>query len=154
MRHCHRQCGLLVPSRLSHAEKLGFTLIELLLVIVIIGVMSAMIITMVSNAARDTWRVVATQQQVTVQDALNAWVAANCCGTNTLQTARSNYNAISKLTLLSNYLHADTYARLVSANSTASQIRTEEMNKAGFHLEFSTWTTNNNDYPKVEKHTN
>ena len=69
----------------------GFTLIELLLVIAIIGVMSTLIITTVSNAAADARRTLAYQQQVTLQDALNAWIAANSSGTNTLSNARAAY---------------------------------------------------------------
>jgi prepilin-type N-terminal cleavage/methylation domain-containing protein len=150
MRHCHRQCGLFFPVQLPPAAKCGFTLVELLLVIVIIGVMSALIITTVSNAAQDTRLVVARQQQVTLQDALNGWVASSSSGTNTLQTARTAYSnastSLAKLGLLVNYLHPETYSHLTNYSSSG-QIKSEAMTKAGVYLQFGDWTTTN--YPVV-----
>lgn len=130
-------------------------MIELLLVIAIIGVMSTLIITTISNAAQDARNVVARQQQVSVQDALNAWVAANSSGTNTIQTARSNYaSAANKLVMLTNYLHPETYNTMVDSGSTGTQIKSDAMNKIGVHLEFSSWTTAAGSYPIVERHGN
>jgi len=130
----------------------GFTLIELLIVIAIIGVMSSLVLTIVSNAALDARRTVAYQQQVTLQDALNAWIAQQSSGTNNLASARTNYAAASTaaqwLDLLSNnYLHESTYQHLKS-NSTGTQIRSEAMIKAGMSLQFTTWSATN--YPTVE----
>lgn len=151
-----KRCGPPFASRLfrgllERAKSHGFTLIELLLVIVIIGVMSTLIITTVSNAAQDARSVIARQQQVTLQDALNAWIAGSSSGTNTLQTVRSNYTAAStalaKLALLTNYIHPETYSHLTNY-STSSQIKSEAMTRAGVYLQFSAWTTSN--YPVVE----
>ena len=130
----------------------GFTLIELLIVIAIIGVMSSLVLTIVSNAAMDARRTVAYQQQVTLQDGLDAWIAQQASGTNSLATARSNYSAASTaaqwLDLLSNnYLHDSTYQHLKS-NSTGTQIRSEAMIKAGMSLRFTAWAATN--YPTVE----
>jgi len=130
-------------------------LVELLLVIAIIGILSTLIITTVSNATRDTRSVVARQQQITLQDALNAWVAANSSGTNTLQNARTAYagagTALTKLALLTNYLHPETYSHFTNY-STTSQIKSEAMTKAGVYLQFSSWGTSN--YPIVGWYTN
>lgn len=151
MKHCESQCSAPVPARFLKTVARGFTLVELLLVIAIIGVMSTLIITTVSNAAQDARTVVARQQQVTLQDALNAWVAANSSGTNTLASARSAYSAagnnLAKLTLLTNYLHPETYSHMTNY-STTSQIKSEAMTKAGIYLQFSAWSTTN--YPIVE----
>lgn len=155
MNHCDRQCGphLLGPGFAGKAP--GFTLIELLLVIAIIGILSTLIITTVTNATQDTRNVVARQQQVTLQDALNAWVAANSSGTNTLQNARTTYaaatTALDKLALLTNYLHSETYSHLTTY-STSSQIKSEAMSKAGIYLQFSSWGAS--DYPIVGWYTN
>ena len=138
---------------MNHENK-AFTLVELLLVIAIIGIMSALIITSVTNAAQDSRSVVARQQQVTLQDALNAWVARSSSGTNTIATARSPYSgagtASAKLALLSPYLHPETYSHFTNY-STSSQVRSEAMVKSGSYLQFSTWGTNaSNSYPSVQ----
>jgi len=151
MKHCDHQCRSSAHERFSLRTKNGFTLIELLLVIAIIGIMSALIVTTVSNAAQDARGVVARQQQVTLQDALNAWIAASSTGTNKLQNARTTYSAagnnLARLNLLTNYLHSETYSHLTNYSST-SQIKSESMTKAGVYLQFSTWSTTN--YPIVE----
>lgn len=152
MKHSDRQCGPPRPGLIALGKGRGFTLIELLLVIAIIGILSTLIITTVSNATVDARTVMARQQQVTVQDALNAWVAANSSGTNTLYTARTTYGTTSKLALLTNYLDPSTYNHLVNSGSTSNQIKSDAMNKIGVHLEFSAWAATN--YPIVGLYTN
>jgi prepilin-type N-terminal cleavage/methylation domain-containing protein len=155
MWHCDPQRGLPVSRKSSRGKAEGFTLIELLLVIAIIGILSTLIITTVSNATRDTRNVVARQQQITVQDALNAWVAASTSGTNSLQSARAAYSgastAMAKLALLNTYLHPETYSHFTNYSSS-TQIKSEAMTKVGVHLEFSSWGTTN--YPIVGWYTN
>ena len=51
-------------------------MVELLIVISVIGIMSALVISAFSNAAQDTRRVIARQQQASVQNAVNAWVTS------------------------------------------------------------------------------
>jgi prepilin-type N-terminal cleavage/methylation domain-containing protein len=151
----HHLCGLRASFRLSAKRGRGFTLIELLIVIAIIGILSALIITTVSNAAQDARTVVARQQQITLQDALNAWIAANSSGTNTLQNARTAYSgaatASAKLVLLKDYLHPETYSHLTNYSSS-DQIKSDAMVKAGVNLQFSSWAATNT--PVVEWHTN
>lgn len=155
MKHCVLQCGSPLLRQLSKRRREGFTLIELLLVIAIIGILSTLIITTVVNASQDARTVVARQQQISVQDALNSWVAANSSGTNTLHNARTAYSgagtALAKLALLSNYLHPETYSHLTNY-STSTQIKSDAMSKAGVYLQFSTWGTTN--YPIVGWYTN
>ncbi len=151
MEHCYSQCRLALSSKFSLRKGNGFTLIELLLVIAIIGVMSSLIITTVANASQDARMVVARQQQVVLQDALNTWIASATSGTNTLNTARATYTSAStslaKLAMLTNYLHSETYSHLTNYSSS-DQIKSEAMTKAGVYLRFSTWATTN--YPIVE----
>ena len=132
----------------------GFTLIELLLVIAVIGIMSALVISSVVNAAQDSRLVIAKQQQVTLQEALNAWVTSASSGTNTIGTARAAYNAntaaTARLVLLQGYLHSETYNHLTN-RSTSSRVISEAMAGSGTYLEFTTWGTNaTNSYPIIE----
>ncbi len=129
----------------------GFTLIELLLVIAIIGIMSALVISAIGNAAQDSRNVIARQQQVVIQEALNAWISSSSSGTNGLRAARTAYAGAgthtAKLTLIQNYLGADTYGHFMDFSS-GDTLRSDAMTKIGATLEFSGWTTSN--YPSVE----
>jgi len=134
-----------IPSRLH-----GFTLVELLLVIAIIGIMSALIVASVTGAAEDSRRIMARQQQVVLQEALNAWISAQVSGTNSLANARASYNAqttpATKLALLRRYLDESTYNSFTVSGS--GQIQSEAMTKLGAYLQFSSsWGISN--YPQV-----
>lgn len=123
----------------------------MLLVIAIIGIMSALIITAISNAANDSRGVIARQQQVIVQEALNAWISKQSSGTNSIANARSMYSAATtaqaKLVLMQSYLDQNTYDHFISFTSDSAKLQTEAMVQAGVYLQFSTWATNN--YPRV-----
>lgn len=129
----------------------GFSLLELLVVITVIGIIASLVISSVSGAAQDSRMVIARQQQAVLQNALNAWITANSTGGKDLGDAMESYtgaaNATAKLGLLANYLQAGSYDHFVTY-STASQIRSDAMQKAGVYLEFSAWTTDS--YPSVQ----
>lgn len=81
----------------------GFTLVEAIFTIAIIGIMASLAISAISNGARDSYRVMARQQQTAVQEALNAWVMSqtrvSASGQETaqvqsLESVRATYNAL------------------------------------------------------------
>ena len=126
--------GVLVPT------DSGFTLIELLLVIAIIGVMSALIISSVINAASDSRDVIGRQQQVVLQEALNSWIMANSSGTNTIASAQALYTTSARTMLdqMSNYLHSSTYSNF---SDVTGGLTTDALSRQGKYLSFLTWST-------------
>lgn len=133
----------------SNRSPVAFTLIELLLVVAVIGILSALVVTSVSNSAEDARLAIARQQQAVMQEALTAWISANSSGPNaSLASARTTYNdATAKLTLLGNYLDPLTLAHLDDYTSADDKVQSKAMAKVGKQLQFSTWTLSN--YPTV-----
>lgn len=86
----------------------AFTFVEAIFTIAIIGIMSALALSAISNGARDANRIVARQQQAAVQEALNDYVMnqmrQNVTDTTTgklvarlrsLNSIRNSYNALT-----------------------------------------------------------
>ncbi len=127
----------------------GFTLVELILVIAVIGIMSALIVAAIMNAASDSRSVLARQQQTVVQEALNAWITAKSSGTGSLDTAKTAYTAATnRLALIQDYLDPITYQHFTNYSSNLIYPQSDAMAKTGQHLEFTAWGTNNS-YPRV-----
>lgn len=143
---------IIAPLLLSDSKRRdAFTLVELLLVLAVLSIMSALVVTAVTNAAGDARMVVARQQQAVLQEALNAWISTRSMASDGLLGAMGAYNSASsasaKLGLLSNYLDAGTYGNF--ATNGGGGIETDDMARIGVSLTFtSSWTTNN--YPRVE----
>lgn len=81
-------------------EARGFSFVEAIFTIAIIGIMSSLAISAISNGARDANRIVARQQQAAVQEALVAWVmsqtrVANTAQVRSLASLRNEYNALT-----------------------------------------------------------
>jgi len=128
----------------------AFTMVEMLIVIAVIGIMSALVISSFSNAAQDSRRVVARQQQAAVQNAVNAWVAAQSSRTS-LYDARVAYNAKTtgedKLDEIKRYLDDSTYQHFKDNTSDNNKIQSAALKKTSQHLTLSPWLAGS--YPKV-----
>jgi len=132
----------------SAQRRQAFSLVELLVVVAVMGIMSGLIIAAITNAAQESRMVMARQQQVVLQEALNAWIAAQSTGGNSLIDVRQAYNgAGDKLAMLQEYLQASTYQHFQDYSS-GGQVKTDAMDKAGVYLQFSTWP--DDGYPSVE----
>ncbi|MEM7600121.1 MAG: type II secretion system protein [Verrucomicrobiota bacterium] len=141
-------------TNISHSGiKRAFTMIEMLIVITVIGIMSALVISAFSNAAQDTRRVVARQQQAAVQNAVNAWVSSYS-QQNGLAAARTAYNNAStskgRLQLVGSYLDDTTLSHFLNPSNTTNnnEVRSAALKKTSQYLDLSSWSTSS--YPKVE----
>ena len=141
---------------------LGFSLVEALLTIAIMGILTSLVIGVVSNASRDASRMVARQQQAAVQSAVNAWVAGKSRDPSTgqfisLEAIRSDYNSrttslarfnyIAGSDLQVGYLDPSTVQHFVTSTTNSSAIKSDALNTAGQHLELPSWDSGS--YPKV-----
>lgn len=138
------------PPRISQKPR-AFTMVEMLIVIAVIGIMSALVISAFSNAAQDTRRVVARQQQAAVQSAVNAWVSS-VSQKQGLAQARTLYNLAAsskgRLQLVQGYLDDATLAHFLSNTTNNAEVKSAALSKTGQYLLLDTWNTNS--YPKVE----
>ncbi len=129
----------------------AFTMVEMLIVIAVIGIMSALVISAFSNAAQDTRRVVARQQQAAVQNAVNAWVntksdEVGLSGALTLYNAAGNSQG--RLNLVRGYLDDSSYDHFNSNTSDNTEVKSAALKKTGQYLALETWIASS--YPKVE----
>jgi prepilin-type N-terminal cleavage/methylation domain-containing protein len=142
---------MIISSVHSRRRAAGFSLIEALIVLTIIGIMASIIISAMSNAAKDSRNIMARQQQVTIQSALNSWVASQSTGTSIGQI-RTTYNAATtaraKLDLFQTYLSEDTYNHLLTYTTNNAKLTSDAMTKVDKWIELNDWNTGS--YPKVE----
>ncbi len=86
------------------SRRSGFSFTEAIFTVAIIGIMSAIVVTALSNMSRDANRIVVRQQQAAISSALSAWVmsnmretaltdAANIGALRSLEEVRTDYNA-------------------------------------------------------------
>lgn len=124
--------------------KLAFSLVEILLVIAVIAILSGLAMSYVGGASDTSGVMVARQQQVQLQTALDSWIAARSSGTAGLAGARAAYStdASTMLAALAPYLR-DAGIFSISGQGVSSQ----SLSKIGKTLQFSSWS--DDGYPKV-----
>jgi type II secretory pathway pseudopilin PulG len=150
--------------------RLGFSFIEAIFTIAIIGVMSALVVSAISNASRDAHRVMARQQQAAVQSALTAWVMAqgrvgSTAQVRSLENVRTSYNALGTTSarfnlLVPNAASPDPNLRagfidqttadhiLDYTGSSTDKLKSAALENAKQHLALPTWQSG--DFPRVD----
>jgi len=148
----------------------GFSFIEAIFTIAIIGIMSSLVVSAISNASRDAHRVMARQQQASVQSALTAWVMAqNRVGSTaqvrSLENVRTSYNALGTTLarfnlLVPNAASADPNLRagfidqttsdhiLDYTGSSTDKLKSAALENARQYLALPTWQSG--DFPRVD----
>jgi type II secretory pathway pseudopilin PulG len=155
--------------RIRKQRRAGFSFVEAIFTIAIIGIMSSIVVAAISNASRDAHRVMARQQQASVQSALTAWVMAQMRVGNTVQfrgleSVRTDYNsrATSKLRfklLQPDPTSPDPSARVGFLDQTtadhfddyttnANQLQTAALYNAQQYLTLPDWQSG--DFPHVD----
>jgi prepilin-type N-terminal cleavage/methylation domain-containing protein len=143
----------------------GFTFIEALVTIAILSVMAALLVSAFSNAAADTNRIVARQQQVAVQQAVNAWVSGESnrvtvinattgsAKIKTLEEIRTEYNqvltSLARFNMISGYLDSTIVSQMTDTTVTTNtgKIKSNALISTKQHLEMPTWASG--DFPQV-----
>ncbi|MDB6075857.1 MAG: prepilin-type cleavage/methylation protein [Verrucomicrobiaceae bacterium] len=145
-----------VSSPIARRLASGFSLVEALLTIAIMGILSSLVVGVVSNASKDASRMMARQQQGAVQSAVDAWVSSQMRDTSTgqvrsLESIRGDYNSrstsLARLNLAVAFLDDATANHFTSTTTNSANIKSEAMNTANQHLELPTWDASS--YPKV-----
>lgn len=126
------------------SKRPGFSLVEILLVVAAIAIMSGLAITYVGGASENSRLLVARQQQVQLQTALDAWIVAKSSGTSGLAAAKAAYStdAAAMLSDLGPYLREPGIFSTSGAGVSSSALA-----GAGKTLQFSSWS--DGSYPKV-----
>ncbi len=163
------------PPRSVTRRTTGFSLVEAIFTIAIIGIMSSLVIAAISNASRDTHRIVGRQQQATVQNALTAWVMAQTRVTtasspnvgqylslesvraiyNTQGTTKARFNLLvpnpqapaTDFNARAGYLDSSTADHILSLSPSSDRLKTSALENTRQHLELPEWQSG--DYPRV-----
>jgi len=147
----------------------GFSFVEAIFTIAIIGIMSSLVVSAISNASRDAHRVMARQQQASVQSALTAWVMAQTRVGSTaqvrgLEEVRLSYNALSTTSARFNllvpnpaspdpnirvgFLDPTTADHFLDYTTGTDRLKSAALENAKQYLTLPTWQSG--DFPRVE----
>jgi len=147
----------------------AFTFVEAIFTIAVIGIMSALALTAISNGSRDANRIVARQQQAAIQEALNMWVMAQSRVGNTAQVRslvniQASYNALTtteaRFNLLvpnpaspdpnqkEGYIDQSTADHFFAYRESSDKLHSAALKGAKQYLVLSNWATGS--FPMVE----
>ena len=145
-----------LPFHSSERLRKGFSLVEALLTIAIMGVLTSLVVSVVSTATQDASRMVARQQQAAVQSAVQAWASSQTRDPGTGQivsqeSIRADYNSrstsLARLNLVAGYLDNVTANHFLTTTTNSSAIESDALNTASQHLELPNW--DQSSYPQV-----
>lgn len=150
---------MIAPASRNRSQlSAGFSLVEALLTIAIMGVLTGLLVTAVSNASRDTSRTIAKQQAAAMQNAVNAWATS---GSNmrspttgqlqSVESTRATYNAASttsaRFNLIKSFLDDSTADHFLANTSNTDKLQSEALINAKQYLRLEDWGAAS--YPKV-----
>jgi type II secretory pathway pseudopilin PulG len=155
---------MLHTSRPPIRRHQAFSLVEAIFTIAIISIMSSIVVAAISNASRDANRIVARQQQATLNSALNAWVMGSmrvASGVNegqlrSLEDVRSEYNgattSLAKLLLVApsattGYLDESTRSHFIDYTNNSGRIESSALESGNQHITLPTWASG--EFPKA-----
>jgi type II secretory pathway pseudopilin PulG len=154
---------------IQHGRRNGFSFVEAIFTIAIIGIMSSLVVAAISNASRDAHRVMARQQQASVQSALTAWVLAQTRVGSTaqfrsLENVRTTYNALNTTSarfnllipnpaspdpnLRAGFLDQTTADHFLDYTTGTDKLKTTALDNAKQFLSLPTWQSG--DFPRVD----
>lgn len=123
----------------------AFSLVEILLVVAVIGIISGLAMTYMGGTSEHTRSLVARQQQVQLQTALDAWITATASGPAGLAAAKAAYSTDAGAMLTNNlapYLREPGIFRIEGGGVSSGALA-----GIGKTLQFSSWSEGS--YPKV-----
>lgn len=147
----------------------GFSFVEAIFTIAIIGIMSSLVVSAISNASRDAHRVMGRQQQAAVQSALTAWVMAqtrvgSTAQVRSLESVRTTYNALGTTSarfnllapnpsspdpnLRAGFLDQTTADHFLDYTTGTDRLKTAALDNAKQYLTLPTWQSG--DFPRVD----
>lgn len=147
----------------------GFSFVEAIFTIAIIGIMSSLVVAAISNASRDAHRVMARQQQASVQSALTAWVMSqtrvgSTAQVRSLESVRTTYNALGTTSarfnllipnptspdpnLRAGFLDQTTADHFLDYTTGTERMKTAALDNAKQYLALPTWQSG--DFPRVD----
>jgi type II secretory pathway pseudopilin PulG len=169
--YCYYIPSFVSPSKLMrytnrppNRKNRAFSLVEAIFTIAIIAVMSSIVVAAISNASRDANRIVARQQQATLNSALNAWVMGSmriASGANegqlrSLEDVRAEYNgqasSLARLQLVapaagSGYLDETTREHFIQYTNNSGRIESSALEAGNQHITLPTWASG--EFPKA-----